>query len=83
MKSIGKCLAKNKSSLFSKQKTLTKKLEGILVSFVDSNHKEFEVGVLFDLPVYVKGLIRLHASNILWMIKCEMCNNVSEGRNCF
>ena len=78
---ISNCLVTKKSSLASKQKKLTKLLEYILESFVDLNYKDFGAVISIGLPGHTIGLIRLHASNVTRIIKCEMCNNVTEGGN--
>ena len=77
---VHECKAQNKHSLAAKQKLLTRRLEKVLVDFVESKHNEFnlEMGV-FDLPQRVRGVVRLHASNFLRITKQEMCNNITGG----
>ena len=70
---------KKKSILASKQKALTKSLEMILVGFIDENCAILEVGISYDLPGHVRGVIRIHVSDILQIIRQEICNNVTEG----
>ena len=69
------CLVKKKSSLSSKQKALTERLEEIIILFIDMYYKHFEAGAWYDLQDHVRDLIRVHALNVLHIIKQEICNN--------
>ena len=79
MECVHDSLVTKKSSLASKKKAITKRLEEVLVIFVDSNYKSFEEEALYDLPGHMRGVIRLHASNFLRITKREMCHNISDG----
>ena len=57
----------------------TKRLDDVLVGFVDMHHQDFDVvDTPFNLPGHLKCIICLHTSNIMRIIKQEMCNNVTE-----
>ena len=73
------CLVTKKSMLASKQKVLTRRLEEVLVSFVDGNHGVFGSSSDIQLPGYMRGVIRLHATNFIRITKREMCHNITDG----
>lgn len=80
MNCVNDYLVTKKSSLTSKEKALTRYLEDIIVAFVKSNYKSFEVEVsLCHLLRHMKGLFRLHTSKCLRIMKREMCHNVTDG----
>ena len=73
------CITTKKSALANKQKVLTRQIEEVLVEFVDSHYSDFELIVLADLPGHLKGVIRLHTTNFIRIIKREMCHDITTG----
>ena len=74
------CIVEKKTTLSSKKKLLTRRLEEALVLFVNLNDKTFNLeGGAFDLPGRVRVIIRMHATNFLWITKREMCHDITEG----
>ena len=73
------CLVTKKSMLATKQKVLTRRLEEVLVSFVDDNHGDFKASAESRLPGYMRGVIRLHATNFIRVTKRKMCHNITDG----
>lgn len=76
---IHDCVAEEKTALASKQKLLTKRLEEVLVSFVESEYSSFKSDDQNHLPGHMKGLIRLHATDFIRIMKREMCHNMTVG----
>ena len=72
-----------RTSLTINQKLLTKHLDEVLVSFVESEHSSFKSGHQNHLPGHMKGLIRLHATNFIQILKREMCHNIAKGEETF
>jgi len=76
---VHECLVAKKSSLASKQKVLTRRVEELLVLFVKSNCGEFRLEGALDLPGHLRDVIRLHAANFVRISKREMCHDITAG----
>ena len=79
IKTIHACLATKKHALAAKQKVLTRCFEKLIVEFVDSNHSAFELVGQHDLPGHLRGVLRLHATSFLRILRREMCHRIVEG----
>ena len=80
MRCVSECLVAKKTMLASKQKTLSKRLEEVLGTFVDANYTTFEVEKSeHHLPFHMKGVFHFHATNFVRITKREMCHNVTDG----
>ena len=73
------CLVRKKSLLANKQKALTRSIEEVLVSFVESKYGKFSLVGRVDLPGHLKGVIRLHATTFIRITKREMCHDITGG----
>ena len=77
-------LVTTKSALSRKQKILTKQLEELLISFVNTHYKSFETEAsneLYRLQGHWKGVLRMHATNFLRIVKQDMCHDMTTGGN--
>ena len=71
---VHECLVTKKSSLASKQKVLTRRVDELLVLFLKSNCGEFRLERALNFPGYLKGIVRLHTTNLfgLQSVRCVM-----------
>lgn len=81
VKIVHECITAKKSVLATRQKLLTRRMEEILVHFVESNCAKVKVELvgLYDLPGHLIGVLRLHATNFIRISKREMCHNITAG----
>jgi ribosomal protein L12E/L44/L45/RPP1/RPP2 len=82
VQAVRDCLVTKKSTLTRKQKVLTKQLEDHLVIFVNTHYVSFESEASNDLcrlRGHWKGVLRLHATNFLRIVKQEMCHDMTTG----